>query len=101
MAENITPEQFKENTLRLKIESRGGGIEIDLKDFGFAGRMTAHQHYLGGGMLGSIKNDCTIKDWKTIPELNQVASQLAEYYHQLREDGTEFEEVQTLPHSAY
>ncbi len=50
--------------LREQYSQRGGGIEIDLTPYGFDGeKMTAYQNYLGGGMLGQVANDCTIKDW--------------------------------------
>ncbi|MCP3699494.1 MAG: hypothetical protein GY920_13220, partial [Aliivibrio sp.] len=45
--------------LRESISPRGGGVEISLDNFGYPGeKMTAYQNYLGGGMLGSIGNDC-------------------------------------------
>ena len=57
--------EFK--VLRQQVSTRGGGVEIDLTPFGYKYmKMTAYQNYLGGGMLGSINNDCTLRDWKMI-----------------------------------
>lgn len=48
---------IENNTLRLEVSHRGGGIEIDAT--GYLGgkyplKMTAYQNYLGGGMTGSV-----------------------------------------------
>ena len=52
--------EFK--VIRQKITTRGGGVEIDLTPLGFDGhRMSAYQNYLGGGMLGSIQVNDTIR----------------------------------------
>jgi hypothetical protein len=52
---------FESITIRSRISTRGGGIEIDLTTLGYPGeRMTAYQNYLGGGMLGRVCSDCTI-----------------------------------------
>ena len=43
---------FEKITLRSKISSRGGGIEISLNSLGFRDmKMSAYQNYLGGGLL--------------------------------------------------
>ncbi len=69
--------KLENNITREKYSSRGGGIEIDLTPYGFEGeRMSAYQNYLGGGMLGGIANDCTIKDWKQNMELIDKAFEL-------------------------
>lgn len=98
---------FKEETLRLQVSSRGGGIEIDLTNFGYEGeKMTAYQNYLGGGLLGAISNDCTITDWEGSAELESIAMELRQYFHSLTNPDTEwesaeYEEVQLRPKSAY
>ncbi len=101
---------FEPITLRLQASHRGGGIEIDLSDFGkkYEGqKMTAYQNYLGGGMLGRINNDCTIRDWQNDKKLTAIAEQLAKYFHNItnheddeREAAT-FEQNQNRPSSAY
>ena len=57
---------FEDKIIREKITSRGGGVEIDLQEFGHNGQMTAYQNYLGGGMLGGIASDCNIDNWKKL-----------------------------------
>lgn len=69
------------NILREKYTERGGGIEISLTPYGYAGeKMTAYQNYLGGGMLGSVQNDCTITDWMGNMELIDKAMELKMLY---------------------
>lgn len=97
---------FKDKIIRQSINSRGGGIEIDLQEFGHNGRMTAYQNYLGGGLLGAIDNDCTITDWESNPKLEAIAMQLRQYFHGLTNPDTEwesaeYEEIQLRPKSAY
>ncbi|MCP4975388.1 MAG: hypothetical protein GY931_04440, partial [Maribacter sp.] len=94
--------------LRESISPRGGGVEISLDNFGYPGeKMTAYQNYLGGGMLGSIGNDCTIESWRLDKKLLKISDQLARYYHeQTRHDWDEwedasFEQNQLRPSSAY
>jgi hypothetical protein len=54
-------EYFENNTLRLEVSHRGGGIEIDATEYLSNSRteyplqMTAYQNYLGGGMTGSVQ----------------------------------------------
>lgn len=51
-------EYFENNTLRLEISRRGGGIEIDAGAYlgeRYPLHMTAYQNYLGGGMTGSVQ----------------------------------------------
>jgi len=94
--------------LRQEVSTRGGGIEIDLTPEGYEGeKMTAYQNYLGGGMLGSIQNCCTIDDWKSDSELRTLADKLSRHFHELTrhdwdewEDAT-FEQNQNRPSSAY
>ena len=99
-------------TLRKQISSRGGGIEIDLTSLGFKGqRMTAYQNYLGGGMLGRICSDCTIKGEGKLTDrqqakLLQIKEQLKQYFHSLTNPDTEwegmsYEQNQNMPSSGY
>jgi len=101
---------FEEITLRQRLSSRGGGIEIDLGKIykKYKGqKMTAYQNYLGGGMLGGIANDCTIEDWSNDKKLVQIAEQLRRYMHSLTNpedqewESMTFEQNQNLPVSAY
>jgi len=58
---------FNSITLRISVTTRGGGVEINLDSLGYPnGKMTAYQNYLGGGMLGAVAGDCTVKDWRKI-----------------------------------
>lgn len=83
---------FENTIIRQQISSRGGGIEIDCTDFGFAGvRMTAYQNYLGGGMLGAVCGDCNASDWKEHEELVELNRELREYFHNLTNPDTEWE----------
>jgi len=106
---------FEEITLRLKVSSRGGGIEIDLSSLGFKGeKMVAYQNYLGGGMLGAIQVNDTARlsgkpfltERQTV-KLMQIGEQLKRYFHTLtnhEEDEWEnatFEQNQNRPVSAY
>jgi len=97
--------EFK--VLRQQVSTRGGGIEIDLTPFGYKYmKMTAYQNYLGGGILGSINNDCTLKDWEDDPKLIDIAKHLSMYFHKLTNpeceyEGMSFEDRQNLPTSAY
>jgi hypothetical protein len=104
----ITNEQIENNTLRLEASHRGGGIEISLDAFGYPGaKMTAYQNYLGGGMLGRINNDCTIKDWQEDEKLEKIAEKLAMYFHNITNpeksewESATFVQLQNRPSSAY
>ena len=106
---------FEKITLRQQLSSRGGGIEIDLSTLGFKGeRMAAYQNYLGGGMLGAIRCNDTIRcnsfyvlSDKDIIKLDTIGEQLMRYLHSLtNHEGDEweeatFEENQNRPKSAY
>ncbi len=75
--------RIEDNITKEKYEQRGGGVEIDLTEWGYEGHfMSAYQNYLGGGILGSVANDSTIKDWINVDELAQLASDLKDYYIQ-------------------
>lgn len=103
---------IEDNTLRLEASGRGGGIEIDASEYlGVEGaKMTAHQNYLGGGMLGSIGNsfnhECYGEDVDTAKR-DELAEALARYFHQLTNhdddewEAADFEATQQRPGSAY
>lgn len=60
---------------------RGGGCELDLTEFGYEDELlSAYQNYLGGGMLGSIANSCTVEDWRKDEKLVKLAARLRKYY---------------------
>jgi hypothetical protein len=104
---------IERNTLRKQVSSRGGGIEICLQELypkvhkmEEGAKMTAYQNYLGGGLLGRVCNDCTIKDWTQNSVLNELAEALAQYYHNLTNPDSEwesrtFEQNQNMPESGY
>ena len=110
--------QIEKITLRLQSSTRGGGIEIDLTTFGFKGhKMSAYQNYLGGGMLGAIQCNDTIRHANDTKAeiiyssekdlLNEISELLMRYFHDLTnhsEDEWEsayFAENQNRPSSAY
>lgn len=103
----ITNEEIEKATLRFEASPRGGGIEIDCNVFGWDVKMTAYQNYLGGGMLGSIGNDCTMRDWRYESELVEIAEALAKYFHEITRhsndewEDADFEQNQNRPLSAY
>ena len=75
--------KIKDAVIREKYTSRGGGIEIDLTQYGYPNnKMSAYQNYLGGGMLGGVANDCTIKDWENNMDLIDIAFELKILYCQ-------------------
>lgn len=97
---------FEEITLRQEITTRGGGIEISLDTLGYEGeKMTAYQNYLGGGMLGRITNDCTVKNWQQDKKLAEIAENLRKYFHSLTNPGEwgaiSYLQNQTMPISIY
>lgn len=105
---------FSKITLRTKISHRGGGIEIDLTTLGFEGeKMSAYQNYLGGGMLGRICSNDTVRAFnkdctdKQEEKLDMIAEQLKKYYHSLTNpsddefENQSYEQNQSLPSSAY
>ena len=106
--------EFTEITLIQQVSHRGGGIEIDLTALGFKGhKMSAYQNYLGGGMLGSIQVNDTIRSQESnvrlqlefsnrFKELDEIGEKLMRYFHELMGgDEEEFEEGQSMPSSAY
>ena len=113
MKKSVKNFDIKVNTLRLETSRRGGGIEIILDRLGqkYKGhKMTAYQNYLGGGMLGSIQNDCTFLGWSLDPTLQDMAEKLSRYFHALTNADVEdydewaagdYEAVQRRSASAY
>jgi hypothetical protein len=105
--------EFSEVTLREEISTRGGGVEIDLTRFGFRGeKMSAYQNYLGGGLLGRICANDTIRAYnkpcteKQAQKLDKIAERLKKYFHELTNPDTEwegqsYEKNQRMPVSAY
>ena len=72
---------IQENITREEISYRGGGVELELTEYGYEDEyLSAYQNYLGGGMLGSIGNSCTVEDWRMDDKLVRIADELREYY---------------------
>jgi len=105
---------WEDITLRCEASGRGGGIEISLDYFGYEGeKMAAYQNYLGGGMLGAIQVNDTIRRQslstteEIAQELDAIGEALMRYFHSLtNHEGDEweeasFEENQKRPVSAY
>jgi len=105
---------FKKITTREKLSSRGGGVEIDLTSLGFKNhKMSAYQNYLGGGMLGSIQSNDTIRSQVSnvrlqlefsnrFKELDEIAEELELYFaERMGFDQNEMDELQGRPSSAY
>lgn len=89
------------NIIRQRITARGGGIEVSLDEYGYEGEfMSAYQNYLGGGMLGSIHNSCTITDWFGNPELTRLAEQMRQEFSELMGHES-YDQFDGLPISAY
>ena len=100
-------EKIKNSIIRSKITQRGGGIEIKLDNFGYIGeKMTAYQNYLGGGILGKVCNDCTIKNWTNDGKLCEIAEELKKilFYETNPDDAwgrQTYEQNQKYSESAY
>ena len=96
MAKKIT---FEEITLRLEVSSRGGGVEIDLSNYGFKDqRMSSYSNYLGGGMLGRVCVNNTVQlpfnrpcTDKQKAKLEKIGEELKRYYYNLTNPNTEWE----------
>ena len=74
---------IEENITREDFSTRGGGVELDLTTFGYEDEfLSAYQNYLGGGMLGSVGNSCTVEDWQMDEKLVRLAEKLSEYYQE-------------------
>lgn len=68
-----------ENITREEYSYRGGGCELDLTEYGYEDEfLSAYQNYLGGGMLGSVGNSCTVRNWQEDKTLFELARQLRE-----------------------
>ena len=105
--------EFSEVTLRLEVSYRGGGVEIDLSRYGFNGqKMSAYQNYLGGGMLGRVCANDTIRAYnrpcteKQAAKLDKIAEELKQYFFNLTNPDTEwesqsFDQNQKMSASAY
>ena len=99
--------------LRQELSSRGGGVEISLKPWGFkeGSKMSAYQNYLGGGMLGAIQSNHNIfRTSFTLEETKKLARielALKKYFHALTNhsddewESATFEENQRRSVSAY
>ena len=104
---------FEEIVLRQELSHRGGGIEISLDTLGFEGeKMTAYQNYLGGGMLGRVCSNDTIRAYQSFvedsvcKELDEIAEQLRRYFFELTNPDSEwesqsYEQNQKMPSRAY
>lgn len=110
---------FAAITVRQKLSSRGGGVEIDLTSLGFKGhKMAAYQNYLGGGMLGAIDVNDTIRSqasnvrlqllWSSeFDKLDKIGEQLKKYMHNLTNDegdewgSSDYESNQQRPSRVY
>lgn len=113
MNETITLDGIEFPVLRQRVTSRGGGIEIDLSPLHPGEKMAAFQNYLGGGLLGCVKVNDTVrlpgKPWLEESEarrLDQIGVLLKAHFHNLTNPDTEwegmrFEENQNMPESAY
>jgi hypothetical protein len=101
--------KFEEITLRIKVSERGGGVEIDLTRYGFKDQqMSAYQNSLGGGMLGKVGINDTIRTCthKQRVKLGKIGEELKRYYFDLTNPDSEwerqtYEQNQTMPISAY
>lgn len=72
---------IEDHITREEYNHRGGGCELDLTEFGYEDEfLSAYQNYLGGGMLGSIGNSCTVEDWRKDERLVKLAERLRDYY---------------------
>lgn len=105
---------FENIIIRQKLSTRGGGIEIDLTSLGFKGhKMSAYQNYLGGGMLGSIQVNDTIRSQvgnvllqlehsPRFGELDNIGENLKMYFASLMDfDSDDIDELQRRPARAY
>lgn len=78
---------IEENITREDFSCRGGGVELDLTAFGYEDEfLSAYQNYLGGGMLGSVGNSCTVEDWRMDGKLVRLAERLSEYCQERMEE---------------
>lgn len=112
--EHVTIEGVEYKVLRLEASHRGGGIEISLDPIAEGEKMAAYQNYLGGGMLGSIGVNDTLRrpnrPWlgeHVNQLLDEVAEGLKRAFHNITNheddewESATFEENQRHPQSAY
>lgn len=105
---------IQDNIIREKVSSRGGGVEINLEPYGFKGeKMAAYQNYLGGGRLGRICVNDSIRSQKGYSlttkqeeKLDKIGNELMKYFHNLTNPNGEwesstFEQNQNRAVSAY
>lgn len=104
---------FESITTRKVISSRGGGIEISLDSLGYEGeKMSAYQNYLGGGMLGRVCANDTIRanssfvEESMCRELDEIAEELKKYFFSLTNpddewESQDYEQNQKMAVSAY
>jgi hypothetical protein len=78
IAENITREDFSYPWRRRRARFTAFGYEDEF--------LSAYQNYLGGGMLGSVGNSCTVEDWRMDEKLVRLAEKLSEYYQERMEE---------------
>ena len=79
--------KISENIVREEYSYRGGGCELGLTAFGYEDEfLSAYQNYLGGGMLGSVANSCTVENWQDDPKLFELARQFREYFWERMND---------------
>jgi len=72
---------IQDSITREEFSHRGGGVELELTDFGYEDEyLSAYQNYLGGGMRGAVANSCTVEDWQMDEKLVRLAGELREYY---------------------
>lgn len=75
--------KIQDSILREELSYRGGGVELDLTDYGYPDELlSAYQNYLGGGMRGNVGNSCTVEDWQKDEKLLRLAEDLREYFLQ-------------------
>ena len=95
--------KIKRNVTRIRVSERGGGVEIELTEYGYPNQlMSAYQNYLGGGIAGAIANDCTIEGWRENKQLVRLSENLKKYYFlQVHGELEGYEFNQSLSVSAY
>lgn len=80
-------QHLEDHITKATIHYRGGGVELDLSDFGYEDEyLSAYQNYLGGGLLGAVAHSSTMTHWQQHPDLVRLAAELRDYYLNLRDD---------------
>ena len=73
---------IQDSITREGFSHHGGGVELELTDFGYEDEyLSAYQNYLGGGMRGAVAHSCTVEDWEMDEKLVQLAGELRDYYN--------------------